>query len=796
MGRSMNPLFWFRKSASLPPVPPAVPARGQEAVHPGWDSAAVQMLRGEFQHMKAWTQQTGHTPPDLEQPARQPGNLTGLAFSGGGIRSATFCLGAAQAMARAGLLKKFDYLSTVSGGGYIGSSITWWVNKEKGFGLGADFPYGTDDPSRPAGVAKGADPSQDNPRQRQVLDFLRKHGNYLTPGRGLDLVAGMVAVGRTVLASLIGWGLLIHALVMSLIITSYLLWNGLGGNSFWQWVIQGNCRMVQWSQLTVSACQDTLEMTGGDGNAFQQSVWLAYAFPEMTLVFSLFMFLFLLLTVTSPLSAVLYSLATYFISGYRFRRRLEIAGSWMGKLWAVSLLVGALPILANWVGYHGGWGTLAGLAMSWRSMASVQKGGKGLVSPALKASLASLLVLYGFMVMATYWMMESFYRRYSDDAVEFILLILGAALLVNLVVNINKLSPHRFYRDRLMEAFLPDPGRILEDVPLAPQADKGRIQQVWNAQAPRSPFHLVNTNAVLVDSPRRVLRMRGGDSFVLSPGYCGSRATGWQSAEAFMGGDVHLSTAMAISGAAANPNAGVAGQGVTRNRAVSLLMTMLNISLGYWVPNPAKLGFRQNPNRLFPGLSPVSGGLEETNAFIQLSDGGHFENLAVYELIRRRARLVVCCDAGADPEYMFEDLQNLVRRLEEDFGVWLEFDADNHLERVTPTQAADFPPDTKRAERGHVAGVIHYPEGVEGVFVLLKPTMVSNLSLKTKGYKGANPDFPDQSTADQFFDQAQFEAYRELGYRLAQQMISGVSLRGKTGLLNLMDGIQPSKAGV
>src|SRR4029434_5745535 len=54
-----------------------------------------------------------------------------LCFSGGGIRSATFGLGVLQALARSGLLPRFDYLSTVSGGGYLGSWLSAWIYREK-----------------------------------------------------------------------------------------------------------------------------------------------------------------------------------------------------------------------------------------------------------------------------------------------------------------------------------------------------------------------------------------------------------------------------------------------------------------------------------------------------------------------------------------------------------------------------------------------------------------------------------------------------------------------------------------
>jgi hypothetical protein len=124
-------------------------------------------------------------------PAASDDNLMGLALSGGGIRSATFSLGVLQALAGRDLLKHIDYLSTVSGGGYIGSSLLWWLSGLSGrrFGLGPydeaspekSFPYGTDDPSvwrDRAGLETGP----------KLLRNLKENGNYLTPGGGINLI--------------------------------------------------------------------------------------------------------------------------------------------------------------------------------------------------------------------------------------------------------------------------------------------------------------------------------------------------------------------------------------------------------------------------------------------------------------------------------------------------------------------------------------------------------------------------------------------------------------------------------
>ena len=117
-------------------------------------------------------------------------------------------------------------------------------------------------------------------------------------------------------------------------------------------------------------------------------------------------------------------------------------------------------------------------------------------------------------------------------------------------------------------------------------------------------------------------------------------------------------TAMATSAAALNPNAGVSGEGATRNSIVSILLSLLNLRLGYWTTNPKKDPFPFPPNFFKPGITTEvrRAGLTENRTNIQLSDGGHFENLALYELIRRKLGLIILSDGGADPKFNFDDL--------------------------------------------------------------------------------------------------------------------------------------------
>ena len=156
---------------------------------------------------------------------------------------------------------------------------------------------------------------------------------------------------------------------------------------------------------------------------------------------------------------------------------------------------------------------------------------------------------------------------------------------------------------------------------------------------------------------------------------------------------------------------------------------------------------------------------------LQLSDGGHFDNLGIYELIRRRARLIVACDGTADPEFGFSDFITLLARIEADFGARITFNPTSGLEVFMPSRAAGFPRNTQLAQRGFTVGKIRYSDNSEGDLIYVTTTLFSGLDLATLGYKAGNPDFPDQTTADQFFDEAQFEAYRQLGYSVGEVVL-------------------------
>ena len=209
------------------------------------------------------------------------------------------------------------------------------------------------------------------------------------------------------------------------------------------------------------------------------------------------------------------------------------------------------------------------------------------------------------------------------------------------------------------------------------------------------------------------------------------------------------------------------------------------------------------PRFAYPGFAALLGITHaETSAYLELSDGGHFENLGLYELVRRRVPLIVVADGGMDPTFAFADLANAIERVRVDFGVDVVLDREGfglgelqagrdrlvcvggrHVEvaergwavarvrypEATPAGAAGVVP---TAGAGEGSGIPFTREAHEGVLVYLKPAMRAGLRADIMAYRAANPDFPHETTADQFFDEGQFEAYRELGYQTGQEFLA------------------------
>lgn len=198
----------------------------------------------------------------------------------------------------------------------------------------------------------------------------------------------------------------------------------------------------------------------------------------------------------------------------------------------------------------------------------------------------------------------------------------------------------------------------------------------------------------------------------------------------------------------------------------AFVLTLFNVRLGRWSANPAADTAWRLPSPRFglvPLLQELFGYSNERRNFVYLSDGGHFDNLGIYELVRRRCKLIVAVDAGADPQRKMGDFAEAVRKCRVDLGVEIEL----------PELALLDADDKGRSVQGHARGVIRYDisnPAMDGTLILMKPTLtrLRDEPADVLNYSQLNPPFPQQTTVDQFFDESQFESYRRLGLCIAE----------------------------
>lgn len=341
-------------------------------------------------------------------------------------------------------------------------------------------------------------------------------------------------------------------------------------------------------------------------------------------------------------------------------------------------------------------------------------------------------------------------------------------------VNINRFSLHAIYRNRLVRAFLgASRTRDQDRFTGFDEGDNRRMTKLW--QPPENgnwrPFHVINIALNVVSSNRLSWQERKAEPFTVSALHSGGNYTGYRDSGIY--GDpkgISLGTAMAISGAAASPN-----MGYHSSPAIMFLMTMFNVRLGWWLGNPGHAGdatfSHEGPQfAIKPLVEEALGRTTDNRPYVYLSDGGHFENLGLYEMVRRRCRYVVVSDAGCDPDFTFEDLANAVRKIAIDLGVTISF---RNLENLKPRPKDGT--DVGSGRPYHAVGEIDYvtADGAKdnGIVLYIKAGYHGVESAGIRGYALANPDFPHQPTADQWFTESQFESYRALGFEITDGIL-------------------------
>jgi hypothetical protein len=364
-----------------------------------------------------------------------------------------------------------------------------------------------------------------------------------------------------------------------------------------------------------------------------------------------------------------------------------------------------------------------------------------------------------------------------------ILLLLAAyiatGLAMSFFVPVNRFSLHGMYRQRIVRTFLgaSRPDRTPNPFTGFDGNDDVRITDLRDVR----PLHVVCATLNAVKSTKVGRHEKQSQSFTFSALHAGNREVGYRPAAAYGAQTgkpktgLTLGTALTVSGAAAS-----SAMGMYSSKARAFLLTLANARLGLWFGNPASdSSWRSSEPPL--GVDPIArellGLTTDNNPFVYLSDGGHYDNLGLWEMVARRCRVIVVSDAGADPDYTFDSLSTAVRRIRLDLGIPIEFGA------------LGITKDGELHGNAHGAvGVIRYsvidgPQASDGKLVFLRAALSGDEPIDILTYAKTNPSFPNDPTSDQFFDEAHFESYRLLGFHTVLSAFRGFEPGGSPSML-------------
>ncbi|MEP6621106.1 MAG: patatin-like phospholipase family protein [bacterium] len=348
-------------------------------------------------------------------------------------------------------------------------------------------------------------------------------------------------------------------------------------------------------------------------------------------------------------------------------------------------------------------------------------------------------------------------------------------------IDPNLMSLHNFYKARIVRAYLGASNiekRRDREISEAAPKDDILLRDLTN-HCQGAPLHLLNATLNLVGGRDLATAQRSAAQFTMSSKVCGSARTGYRSTAEYMDGTLTLGTAVAVSGAAVSPTMGAKSV----NSSLALLLALFNVRLGFWAPTPNRSRWKERQPTLWP-LYLLNEALSQTNdlgPYCYLTDGGHFDNTGVYALVERGCRYIYVLDDGADPKPCFSDMGDLIRRVRIDFGA--EIDLVDGMEAFAKDEKSEL------ANAHAVQGTIRYKPAHlrmlgwseldiltknRGHILWVKPAVTKADSVDVQQYHLENAAFPQQTTTDQWYDEAQFESYRALGYQSTTFWLNGL----------------------
>lgn len=710
--------------------------------------------------------------PVVRRPTpAEPRLELGICCSGGGIRSAAFCLGALQELDRDGELQRADVLAAVSGGSYIASA--WAILRSDTPEDLLPPPYGTaaDEP-RPF--------APDSPEE----EHLRNRTNYLAPG-----LAGI-------------WFLLwrvLRGLLLNLLILTSLLY--VGSFLLGALVIR---------PLLLSPSNGCAEPRTCDYSAPGWAIWSLIALGGLALTAGLIDLM------VRPREGI-----ARFLESWSLRLvNLAILGA--------ALVFGLAGVVA-WIGRTQGdilvfdsvTQTLVSLATAWSSVilgvaavlgvTGLGFGRKG--RPAEESVVEASAV-------STIDVPKGFWKKFGSLILRFVAALLGPLLTFGAVVafayvgtfrasrpaplitltiafaiavlaygygDLTRWSLHPVYKRRLSSAFVlrrapTDQGTIATECPYGDPVSFSGLEDgpelVVCAAANVSDYGATPHGRHSVPFTFSRSQLYGGRLLGEMPMSEYERA-----AAAAFERDITVPAAVAMSGAAVSPS-----MGKHSRWWATFLLAMANVRLGVWLPNPRAVkreldGGRSLRRRVGLGylLRELTGRNSYRSDYVYVTDGGHYENLGLVELLRRGCRNIYCFDASGDAVDTFHTLGEAIAIAQSELNVEIEID----LQSMAPADEDE----SRFVRADHAVGKIWYerdrsdrdgePAGVPGRLVVVKAGVTRKAPQDVLAYMHKDPRFPNHGTADQLYSVERFDAYRRLGAFASAKAIDAMRREGR-----------------
>jgi hypothetical protein len=326
-------------------------------------------------------------------------------------------------------------------------------------------------------------------------------------------------------------------------------------------------------------------------------------------------------------------------------------------------------------------------------------------------------------------------------------------LLLSRFIDTNRFSLYAMYRVRIIRAFLGASNSRRTPHPFTGFDPNDNLRMV---DLPSRPLQVVNATLNLIKGGNLAWQRRETESFTATKYRTGSGRLGYQESRLY-GGGLSLGSAITISG------------GYASSPLLSMIMMLFNARLGVWLPNPGEFGrgYWSKPGPTYsvrPFIDEAFGLTSDRNAWVNLSDGGHFENLGLYEMVLRRCAIIIVVDGSADPSFHFDDLANAIRKTRVDLAIPIVFPNGVPI-------AKEITPASKHCAVGRIAySAVDGPGVMDGTLIYIKTSLTGNEPQDVLTYAAQNPAFPHEPTSNQWFGEPQFESYRQLGLHVVEEI--------------------------